>query len=249
MSVTIIGIDCATVDKKIGLAHAQVDNGELNIVAAWPCDSENRAARLIADWLKTTSTSRALLAIDAPLGWPTELSSALVEHYAGQTIQTQPARMFRRATDRYVIQTLKKVPLEVGADRIARTAHFALSLLGEVRRETGQEIPLAWNQEWIRAAAVEVYPAATLLGRGLTSTGYKKRSQVAVRQQLVEQLRPHVSLGPAAEAMVASADVLDAVVCAVAGGDFVRGLVHFPIERSIAEREGWIWFRAAGRAG
>jgi hypothetical protein len=70
--------------------------------------------------------------------------------------------MFRRMTDDEIHRRLRKRPLEVGANLIARTAHSALKLLGEIRERTGLAIPLAWAPvEALPYRAIEVYPAAT----------------------------------------------------------------------------------------
>jgi hypothetical protein len=51
--------------------------------------------------------------------------------------------MFRRTTDLFIQQKLKKTPLDVGADRIARTAYAALAILGTLRVELG--MPFRWR--------------------------------------------------------------------------------------------------------
>lgn len=111
--------------------------------------------------------SSVLLALDAPLGWPEELGRSLLQHRAGDPIESEPNRLFKRKTDAEIFRRLHKRPLEVGANLIARTAHAALGLLNNVRRLTGHDIPLAWDPTNLgRIAAIEVYPAATLLARG-----------------------------------------------------------------------------------
>ena len=45
------------------------------------------------------------------------------------------------------------------------------------------------------------------------------------------------------QTMEASADVLDAVVCLLAARDFFLGEAMPPIDRNLAEIEGWIWTR------
>jgi hypothetical protein len=48
--------------------------------------------------------------------------------------------------------------------------------------------------------------------------------------------------------MEASADVLDAVVCMLAARDFLVGEAMPPVDRNLAEIEGWIWTRDPGLA-
>ena len=152
--------------------------------------------------------------------------------------------MFRRETDRFVHSELQKMPLEVGADRIARTAHSAVRLLGDVRQKIGAAIPLAWTPEYSGVAAIEVYPAATLRTRGLQASGYKKRSQTVERERMVEGLGVRIVRTEDHRRMVESADALDAAVCVLAGADFLRGEAMEPRDRVRAEKEGWIWFRS-----
>jgi predicted RNase H-like nuclease len=118
-------------------------------------------AQTIARWLPTDG--RALLALDAPLGWPASLGKALADHQAGGPLPDPANTLFRRETDRFIWQQTGKLPLDVGADRIARTAHAALALLQELRHLTGLSIPLAWEPDFAAdMAAIEVYPAGTL---------------------------------------------------------------------------------------
>jgi len=48
-------------------------------------------------------------------------------------IETPSNAMFRRTTDLFIQTTLKKTPLDVGADRIARTAYATVAVLGNLR--------------------------------------------------------------------------------------------------------------------
>ena len=242
MNTRLIGIDCATVDAKIGIARGELAGTDVVVNEVCLCTKEVRAADVIVRWLQQAPQLRTLLAIDAPLDWPRELSSALIAHRAGQEILTEPNLMFRRETDRFIHAKLGKIPLEIGADRIARTAHSALRLLGNIRRSTGAKIPLAWSPDWDGIAAIEVYPAATLLAHKMTAVDYKKRRQTVEREGIVKSLRSQLTLPEDCLVMSESADALDAAVCILAGADFVRGLAQAPEDSPLATREGWIWF-------
>ena len=100
--------------------------------------------------------------------------------------------------------------------------------------------------------AIEVYPAATLAGRGLPHQGYKptqasKRAEgESKRSHLANELANLVQLGrDVRREMVANDDLLDAVLCVVAGFDFAAGDVLRPSNEASeqARREGWIWVR------
>ncbi len=90
-------------------------------------------------------------------------------------------------------------------------------------------------------SAIEVYPAATLRAHSINAKGYKKRSNLAERDAMIERLHSLAGFPENIEALRASADALDAVVCLAAGADFLRGLALPPANLSLAKQEGWIW--------
>lgn len=240
MSTTrIIGIDVATMPSKVGLALADYDGGSLNIGEVTLCSDALPPASVVANWIRK-SPSRVLLAIDAPLGWPTDLSSALSTHRAGEPLPISAALLFRRDTDRDVQRRTGKTPLDVGADRIARTAHSALSLLSSLREAVGP-VPLAWTRAFHGTAAIEVYPSATLKVRGWPSTKYKKPEQRTERQVIVDHIRRSATLSPDDGSLLAYCDVLDAAICVLAGVDFLECRAAAPVNHELAAREGWIW--------
>jgi len=137
-------------------------------------------------------------------------------------------------------------PLDVGADRIARTAHTALRLLGGLRKATGQATPLAWTPEEAATgtAAIEVYPAATLTAHGLRPSSHKQRSQVTERDEILRGLASELVISTELHASLReSADALDAAVCVLAAQDFLAGHAMPATDRATAEREGWTWVR------
>jgi predicted RNase H-like nuclease len=238
VNALLVGIDCAVAETNIGLALAEY-NGGVKLRAATLCDSERPAAETVVGWL-TDARGQALLAIDAPLGWPVALAQSLAHHRAGEKIDTEPNVMFRRATDRFIGREFT-TPLDVGADRIARTAHAALSLLSKVREGLGLEIPLALGTT-AGTAAIEVYPAGTLVAHGFQSTCYKKREQVDGRRKILASLRSQIDVDDEQAAKLESnADILDAAVCVMAAKDFLDGRAYPPEDLELAAKEGWIW--------
>jgi hypothetical protein len=239
---TIIGIDCATQDTRVGLALASAGPEGCIVRFAGGCSGERALAQEVAQLL--TDSPRALLAFDAPLGWPRPMGEALSGHRAGLPLAVPAHDLFRRATDRFVRAQIGKQSLDVGADRIARTAHSALGLLANVRRETALSIPLAWNAAFSdRAAAIEVYPAATLIAHGIPTAGYKQKEDLAARQAIIRQIAKEVKLPADNSKMVQSGDALDAAICVLAAYDFLRGEAYDPKELELAQHEGWIWVR------
>jgi predicted RNase H-like nuclease len=239
--VRIIGVDCATEPKVTGIALGQLDNDHLTLADARLGGSRDRLRQTLTGWLSTSGP--VLLCLDAPLGWPAGLAGGLARHHAGEQLSISPDRMFSRDTDRDVRARLQKRPLEVGADRIARTAHAATALLGDLRAATGFPIPLAWESALADgASAIEVYPAATLTVHGMPASGYKHRSDgIELREAMVGHLERVLTLKADPAALTESADVLDAAVCVLAGADFLRGRSVPPRNPSVAQREGWIW--------
>lgn len=239
----IIGIDCATDPAKTGLVlGSRFESGLVELQKASLGARDRGPAEMIARWLGE-SPEGCLIAIDAPLGWPAPLGGAIVQHMAGAAFMVSADQMFRRATDRFIKERLGKTPLDVGADRIARTAHAALQLLAQLREATGRTIPLAWEApDPAELCAIEVYPAATLIALGAPhTTGYKKAGQVKERQAIIDHLQTRMRIGAFAPSLERSGDLLDAAICVLAGADFMSGRVMCPTDLQLAQREGWIW--------
>jgi hypothetical protein len=119
-----------------------------------------------------------------------------------------------------------------------------LQLLADLRERLGDPIPLAWSKvDLPPISAIEVYPAATLRSRGLPSEGYKGKKGYEAREQLLEVLSHELTIDPDPSEILADDNIFDAVVCALAGIDFVMGRAVPPPDAEIAEKEGWIWFK------
>ena len=67
------------------------------------------------------------------------------------------------------------------------------------------------------------------------------------RKRILERLRDEIDTGTIPpeeiEGVTKKDDLLDGVVCVLAGADFVRGEALPPVDSAKAKREGWIWFR------
>lgn len=248
---TIVGVDCASQDKHIGLACGTLGDRVRILDVSAGAGPDRDIIQFLAAWLQTHP--RVLLAIDAPLGWPRRLTESLQQHRAGEPLlEPEARRLVRRETD-LQLRTMGHAPLDVGADRIAYAAHRALRLLGELRHATGRALPLLWPPA-SDSGAIEVYPAATLRVRSIVTTGYKKNAAaerptaLTARKQILASLAPEIELEPRLRKQVLDApreDMLDAVVCVLAGADFLRGdcTAPTPTQRPLAELEGWIWHR------
>lgn len=178
----IVGLDAATEPRKFGYAIGRLSDRSVQIVDAGTLRSagtRDALVEVIAPQLR--EARRALVAIDAPLGWPAGAGAVLARHAAGERVELVPDKLFHRAADQFVQSKLRKRPLEVGASLIARAAHSALSRLHELRSATGLAIPLAWTPEFQGAAAIEVYPGASLKAWGTLTTAIRRASMCAVR--------------------------------------------------------------------
>jgi predicted nuclease with RNAse H fold len=217
----IIGLDWATKDARRGIAILDVDSNVCEVALVRQCSTREKALDLVLKSMEFDGP--ILIAIDAPLGWPVPLVEGLAGHRAGNGVAFPPGEMFSRATDRFVRRMTNKLPLEVGANLIARVAHSAVNFLADLRTSSGCEIALVWDSEQLpRCGAIEVYPAVTRLAHG-SATAWQALAVDAHTDGL-------------------KADANDALWCAVAGRHFLRGECHAPEDRSAAEREGWIWF-------
>ncbi|MEM7114784.1 MAG: DUF429 domain-containing protein [Chloroflexota bacterium] len=242
MSVTIIGVDCATQPKNVGLARGIYTNATLRVdkIAV-----NQPLVETIATWLPTDD-SRTLLALDAPLGWPLALSTALATHQAGERLTDAPNQLFRRETDRFVKTVVGKQSLDVGADRIARTAHATLTLLAALSQELERLIPLAWEPTALASlSAIEVYPAATLkvLFGDERVLSYKGKGRENGRLAILEHLQTELTLPTNHDLLRTNDDALDAVIAVLAGVDFLQGKAMPPTDIEIAKKEGWMWIR------
>ena len=236
----VIGIDCATDEASVGVSLADYDGMRATIRRVQTCSREQPVVEIVTGWLRHASET-AILAIDAPLGWPEPMGRVLLGHRAGGGLNVEPNELFRRETDRTIQRELAKTPLDVGADRIARTAYSALALLAELRTRLRTPIPLAWRSTFSGVAAVEVYPAATLIAHGFRSSGYKKPAQVAERRGIVVSVATEIEVGVHRTLLENNADALDAAVCVLAAKDFLQGRAMAPTDLALAQQEGWIW--------
>ncbi len=227
--IALLGIDCATNPKKTGLALGEMRSEIVRILRCATGTRDEAPAMIAVKWL--ADYDEALIALDAPLGWPQRMGAQLSAHRAGLPIQTGADQLFRRATDMEIKRRLKKQPLEVGANLIARTAVAALSMLDEIRRETKRSIPLAWaSKEEEPWRAIEVYPAATRIAHGAPDVGGSLKG--------LEKLLDCSEVLPA---LMKSKDTVDAAVCALAAADFLCGRAIPPVDHFTALIEGWIW--------
>jgi len=262
----LIGVDYSTDPNKVGLAGGRLNGDSLKVEFAKCPGTCAEVEKQIIAWInQEKKNSGVLIAIDAPLGWPKTLGKRLRRHKAGRALSMPADRMFKRETDRWVRDEIGKNPLEVGADKIARTAYFALSFLMRLRNETGCAIPLAWKPGGVKGVSViEVYPAATLKGRNISPAncrgkeGREKHECIANwREDVINRLNLDDNMWPSEDVtksrfVFEDEHVFDAVLCVMTAADFVKGHAISPEDAEIdgvkvgmkrAKKEGWIWIK------
>ncbi|HKU42662.1 MAG TPA: DUF429 domain-containing protein [Polyangiales bacterium] len=243
---TLVGVDCALDEHKLGLARGRLDAaGKLSVERVTLGTAGESAAASVSAWID--GAEHYVVALNAPLGWPAQLAPSLREHRAGERLPAAPETLFRRQTDRVVHKAVGKWPPEVGADRIARTAWAALGLLAEIRALCSRPLPLAARQR--EPGAIEVFPAASLLARGLSGAGYKAKTHAGrrARAELLKRFHAELELAVAGEILIEDPNQFDALLCVIAGADFARGLCVPPTDLALAKQEGFIWFRSSGQ--
>ena len=201
------------------------------------------------DEILATAADVRLIGIDCPLGWPRRFTDLLIaSRLSGAAGWSVPADvgaddesrrgLAYRLTDHDVHERTGRWPLSVSADRIAYPAMRCAGLLAGLAAQ-GQ--PVA--RSGIDSVVAEVYPAAALRSWRCATAGYK--TDPDARSALVRELTARagwLDLGQFAALCNASADVLDAVVCALVAGAVVCGRTGRPPSEHLepADEEGWI---------
>lgn len=240
----LVGLDAASQPENFGFAIGTLSRDRIDLREAGLLSTKgvpDALSDVVAPRLR--EADHALVAVDAPLGWPVGLWRSLADHHAGEPIHVDKRELFSRETDRVVTEKVGKRPLEVGADKIARAAHTANLVLARLRELVQRPIPLVWTPGFQGLGTIEVYPGATLKARRLENSGYKKSDEAskAVRLRIAECVRDELpALGRFTDVKV---DVFDACLCLLAAKDFLRCATLQPDDLELARREGWIWVR------
>lgn len=244
--MTIVGVDCATKNRRTGLAFASIGpDGALTVNECFVAEATPSVAAQIHAGL--SGLESVLIALDAPLGWPAVFGKELAKHTAGKALAAESDSLFRRRTDLVVKERLGKAPLEVAANFLARTAVVALQTLEELSRLLDTDISLAWHPRQGGMAALEVYPAGTLRAYQrmgfISQTDGTEQSKRSLLRKLQRVGRLEVQPGVIKAA--ANEHALDSVLCCLAALDFLEGRSIGPgsEDMDLVRKEGWIWVR------
>ncbi len=257
----IIGIDSAVQPVNNGLTLGSYNNKSFRILDKWnrpgnKKDLEQSLIDTLYSWVN--KEDQVLFCIDSPLGWPSLFGKALSVHSAGKSIDIDPHinmknemdKFFKRKTDIDIAQRYKKIPLEVSADRIARTAFSTLKRIGILNSliQPLQQIDILWNNNFpinqSKKGMIEVYPAVTLLSNNLNIKGYKKAESTESREYLLDNLKNLYNIDNSVQKFdFTTVDHdFDSLVCCLAGIDFIEGKCkQIDIPQNVLEIEGLIW--------
>jgi hypothetical protein len=233
----IIGIDSAVQDKNIGMVLCEYVNRQIHIKDKW--DKSNTFEYQIEKWIDKNKT---ILAFDSPLGWPKAFSEQLNNHHAGMTLGNDDKLFFKRQTDIDIALRFGKIPLEVSADRIARTAFHTLRRLGNLKTINSRKIEIIWNTtDYFDIGYIEVYPASTLLANKLSIRGYKQSEEQ--RKRIFEDLaKQYTIINEEVTSLFSIEHDFDAFICCLAGVDFLENRCkRYKELNDVIRKEGWIW--------
>lgn len=257
----IIGIDSAVQPANNGLTLGSYNNKSINILDKWDrSGNKNKLEQSLIDTLYSwiNKEDQVLFCIDSPLGWPSLFGKTLSVHSAGKsidinnqiTMKDEMDKFFKRKTDIDIAKRYKKIPLEVSADRIARTAFSTLKRMGILNSmiKPSNPINLLWNnnfpnnQDWL--GMIEVYPAVTLLSNELNIRGYKKADSIQLKNELLKNLESRYNIDKSIRKFdftIVDHD-FDSLICCLAGIDFIEGRCKQADSADLElKTEGWIW--------
>lgn len=245
----IIGNDCATQHKYNGLVVLDTIKKEV-ISAQKGSNDKQKISEAIAEYIKEHKPNKILLCFDAPLGWPRSFSENVAIHTAGDAIIdcNNINEFFMRKTDLFVYEELKKKPLEVTANFIARTTYSTLSTISEINEHYNMELLWSSSKDF-DLGFIEVYPSAWLISENLYSNGYEKyKKDSNLRESLLGIITKKYNIKVSnqnEEILINSDHIFDAFICTLCGMDFINNKCINPplIEEKEIFKEGWIWFK------
>lgn len=106
----LLGIDCATQPEKVGLALGELRDGIVHLLDCTTGSRQESPVAIVAGWL--ANREQAIIALDAPLGWPKALGACLHTHEAGVLMHAPSNDLFRR------VQLSVKASMLVYSDRL-----------------------------------------------------------------------------------------------------------------------------------
>jgi predicted nuclease with RNAse H fold len=261
---TTLGIDLASQPRNTALCAVAWSSERAEIVAlargGWGAEKLTDGvlvdaacgAHAIEDGWGDTGRA-AKVAIDAPFGWPEPFVRAVEAHHRLKPWPPRPAdlrwALERRATDRFVYDHARKLPLSVSTDRIAYPAMRCAGLLGALEDKLGAEqvardgaglVAEAYPDAALRCWLPDLWEARAGSYKG---TAARARREHVVKT-LLDRLGDRFAVSDKQRGMcVDSDDCLDALVCALLARAVQCGATIAPEheeDRRLARVEGWI---------
>jgi predicted RNase H-like nuclease len=166
----IIGFDCAAQMDKVGITYSEFTADKWKIEKILPKANYDKFLKKI-EYFKERE-EEVLLCFDTPLGYPQKMVAYLNKLTAGKAdlgnefnYDDHSREYFRRRTDILVKNELGITPLEIGADKLARSTLRTFEIINRINEILNGELSLAWdNKNLSQYSMIEVYPKATLVG-------------------------------------------------------------------------------------
>lgn len=244
---------------------------ETSVLLTWVYLRESEGERLFPGELAAATSrcfarSGAVIAPDAPCGWPSAMVSAVSSwRPGGRWTAPEDSAPFRlRRTDQFTAKSTAEavkrnreakvrgikpaVPLSVSADKLAMTAWRCCRLLSELAADGAEVLTDALDAPFASdgpVRVVEAYPAAALAMWGVSREGYKDDDARAIARH--EEMLTAIE-GAGSERWLSWSDrtreqcketdrALDALVCALVARAAMLGLVEtVPNDASAAAR-------------
>jgi len=225
-----LGLDLASQPRSTAICGIEWRERQAVITALWrgragdgvtPLHDKMLVSALRGNWGGGLPGGPSKVAIDAPLGWPTDFVRGLADPDRWPVgIDGDRSRLERRATDHWVHRMTGKLPLSVSTDRIAYAAMRAAGLIAHYSDATGHAV----DRTGFTGTLCETYPDPAIRTLGLWPEQFGKRDSYKgdathVREAIVATLQrqaPWLVMQPEhAAACVDSDDCLDALICAL----------------------------------
>ena len=254
---TTLGIDLASKPANTALCVVawSRDRAEIRSLARGTHGGEKLTDAVLVGAVSDGASRPVKVGIDAPFGWPEPFAHAVAAHARIEPWPSGPGEergpFERRASDRFVHERARKLPLSVSTDRIAYPAMRCAALLGALQRELGAEavardgtglVAEAYPDAGLRCWLPDLWVAREGSYKGASAAARTRRT--ALTDALLERLGDRFAV--TAEQRWAcwdSDDCLDALVCALVARAAHRGWTIAPgdhEQRRLARVEGWI---------
>jgi predicted RNase H-like nuclease len=264
----IIGFDCAAQMDKVGITYSEFTANKWKIEKILPKANYDKFLKKI-EYFKERE-EEVLLCFDTPLGYPQKMVAYLNKLTAGKAdlgnefnYDDHSREYFRRRTDILVKNELGITPLEIGADKLARSTLRTFEIINRINKILNGELSLAWdNKNLSQYSMIEVYPKATLVGLKKFAgyqfpVGRKKKpkqknymsfkkdidAKKKVLKIILKECTNPEDIDIPEKIKPKFEHGFDSLICAFTGKKFIDGKLNSPSDFGLDNdmKEGWIW--------